>query len=116
MSRRALAGPAVVRRPPIRLHLRDNPVVDAAVRSPLADDTSLDVEARQVALWQRMSREDKAVVVSGLCRAVFEAATEGVRRRYPDSTPREQFLRLAILRLGRELAVEAFPDAADLQN
>ena len=85
-------------------------------RTPLADDTPLDIEARQVALWQRMSRDEKAELVAGLCRGVHEAAREGVRRRYPGATAREQFLRLAILRLGRNLAVQAFPDAADLRE
>lgn len=86
------------------------------LRTPLADDTPLDIEIRQVALWQRMSRDEKAALVTGLCRAVHEAATAGIQRRYPDATPREQFLRLAILRLGRDLCSQAFPDAADLQE
>jgi hypothetical protein len=96
--------------------LRHNLLMASPLRTPLADDTPLDVEIRQVALWQRMSRDEKAALVTGLCRAVHEAATEGIQRRYPDATPREQFLRLAILRLGRDLCSQAFPDAADLQE
>jgi hypothetical protein len=53
-------------------------------------------------------------LVSGICRAVDDAAREGLRRRFPDAGPRELFLRLAMLRLGDDLAVEAFPDAAAL--
>jgi hypothetical protein len=43
-----------------------------------------------------------------------EAVLEGIRRRHPNAGPREQFLRLALLRLGPELTVEAFPEAAAL--
>jgi hypothetical protein len=90
--------------------------VASPARTPLADDTPLEIEALQLARWRRMSREDKAVLIAGLCRGVHEAATEGVRRRYPAATLRERFLRLAILRLGRDLARQAFPDAADLPD
>ena len=83
-------------------------------RRPLAEDTPLEIEARQIDMWRRMSREDKAFIVAGLCHGVREAAAEGVRHRYPTAGPREQFLRLAVLRLGRDLATEAFPEAADL--
>jgi hypothetical protein len=38
-----------------------------------------------------------------------------VQMRYPQAGSREQFLRLAILRLGYDLALEAFPDAAGLE-
>ena len=83
-------------------------------RQPLAGDTPFEIEALQVELWRRMTRREKARIVAGLCRGVQDAALEGVRRRFPTAGPREQFLRLAVLRLGPELAIEAFPDAADL--
>ena len=38
----------------------------------------------------------------------------GWQQRHPQASAREQFLRLAIVRLGYDLAVEAFPDAAGL--
>ena len=92
-----------------------NPTVEAPVRRPLADDTPLEIEQVQIDIWRRMSREDKAQLVTSMCRGVLEAAAEGVRWRHPHAGAREQFLRLAILRLGYDLAVEAFPDAASLQ-
>lgn len=92
----------------------DNGTVTASARRPLADDTPLDIEAVQVELWRRMTPAAKAGLVAGLCQGVREAALEGIRRRHPADGPREQFLRLAILYLGRELALEAFPEAADL--
>jgi hypothetical protein len=83
-------------------------------RLPLAEDTPLEVEEVQLALWRKMSPQDKMRLISGICRAVDDAAREGLRRRHPGAGDRELFLRLALLRLGHDLAVEAFPDAAPL--
>jgi hypothetical protein len=59
-----------------------------------------------------MSAAEKAAVVSGLTSAVYEMARAGIRHRYPNASPREQFLRLAITSLGRDLALQAYPDIA----
>lgn len=83
-------------------------------RLPLAEDTPLEVEARQIEIWRRMSPEAKSDLISGICAAVDDALAEGVRRRHPGASSREQFLRRAIVRLGYRDAVEAFPDAAGL--
>ncbi len=83
-------------------------------RLPLAADTPLEIERVQVAMWQQMTPDDKMRLVSGLCRRLHTLAAEAVRRRHPQASAREQFLRLAIVRLGYDLAVEAFPDAAGL--
>lgn len=88
--------------------------MDSAARQPLAADTPFEVEEVQIAMWQRMTPADKLALIASMCRATQEAAIRGVQMRYPHAGPREQFLRLAILRLGYDLAVEAFPDAAGL--
>lgn len=80
----------------------------------LAADTDATTELRQIAVWRAMSPAQKAATVSGLTTAAFEMARAGVRHRFPDAGPREQFLRLAILTLGVDLAVRAYPDAAGL--
>lgn len=77
---------------------------------PLASDTSPDIEQAQIEGWRRMSPSEKAAVVSGLSRAAFEIALAGVCHRYPDASPREQFLRLAVVTLGLDLARKAYPD------
>lgn len=77
---------------------------------PLADDTPLEIEARQIEGWRRMSPAEKAELVASLSRGVRELATAGIRARYPGASPREQFLRLAILTLGAELARRAYPE------
>jgi hypothetical protein len=88
--------------------------VDSAARQPLAADTPIEVEEVQIAMWRRMTPADKIRIVSAMCRRLHVLAAEGVRRRYPLADSREQFLRLAIVKLGYDLAVEAFPDAAGL--
>ncbi len=81
---------------------------------PLAADTPLDIEARQIDGWRRMTTIEKAALVSGLSQAVFDTALAGVRQRYPHASPREQALRLAVLTLGRDLARQAYPDIDQL--
>jgi hypothetical protein len=83
--------------------------------TPLADDTSLDVERRQIEGWRAMTPARKAALVSSLSRGTRELALAGIRARHPKATPREQFLRLAILTLGADLARRAYPDIDQLE-
>jgi hypothetical protein len=77
-------------------------------------DTAPDVFALQVSRWRAMSPAQKARLVASLSRASIEVAEAGIRSRYPAESARQRFLRLAILRLGRSLAVEVYPDARQL--
>jgi hypothetical protein len=77
-------------------------------------DTSPETEQRQIERWRAMTPAEKAAIVSGLTRASFEMARAGVRHRHPNASPHEQFLRLAIVTLGPELAARAYPDIVDL--
>lgn len=79
-----------------------------------SSDTSPEIERRQIEHWRAMTPAEKAAIVSGLTRASFEMARAGVRHRHPDASPREQFLRLAIVTLGPELAARAYPDVCEL--
>ena len=87
-----------------------------AQRRPLAEDTPLEIERLQIQIWRTMTPDRKAQIVAAMCAGVQEAAAEGIRRRHPEAGSREQFLRLAILRLGSDLAAEAFPDARGLSR
>ena len=78
--------------------------------APLSLDTSPDIERMQVEAWRRMTALEKAALITGLTRAVHRLAVAGVRQRYPNASPREQFLRLAIVLHGRELARSAYPE------
>ncbi len=81
---------------------------------PLADDTPLEIEARQIEGWRRMSAGHKAALVVGATRAADAMAMAGIRARFPGASAREQFLRLAVLKFGPDLALQAFPEIADL--
>lgn len=60
-----------------------------------------------------MSAAGKAALVTGLTSAAYTMAMAGVRQRHPEASPREQFLRLAIVTLGPDLASRAYPEIAD---
>ncbi|HKI83247.1 MAG TPA: hypothetical protein VKA63_02835 [Candidatus Krumholzibacteria bacterium] len=80
----------------------------------LATDTSLAAERVQVAVWRRMSSTDKARVVSGISRAAQEFSLLGSRQRHPGASERECALHLAMLELGRETVMQAYPEAVAL--
>ena len=61
-----------------------------------------------------MTTIQKAELISALSRASRELALAGIRDRYPNASPREQFLRLAILTLGDDLARQAYPEITQL--
>jgi hypothetical protein len=84
------------------------------VTAPLAPDTSPDIEQLQVEGWRAMSPAQKARLITGLSQAARTMALAGIRHRYPAASPREHFLRLAILTLGVELATSAYPEIRDL--
>jgi hypothetical protein len=82
----------------------------------LASDTSLEAERMQIELWRRMSPIEKLRAVSESTQAVLQLSLAGIRSRHPEAAEEECRMRLAILRLGRELACRAFPEAARLRG
>jgi hypothetical protein len=78
----------------------------------LTADSSEDAERRLVEGWRAMSAEEKLVLSLSMTQAVRDLALAGIRLRYPDADSREQFLRLAILQLGPELALAVYPEIA----
>ena len=80
----------------------------------MALDTSPDAERELIRQWRAMTPEQKLRAAFQMSDAVRALALAGIRQRHPLATPREQFLRLALLQLGRDLAVAAYPDARDL--
>jgi hypothetical protein len=61
----------------------------------LAADTTADIERRQVDAWRRLSPVERLRLVSDTTRAVMNLCLAGIRRRHPDASERECFLRLA---------------------
>ena len=85
-------------------------------RRPLAQDTTVEAERRQIDRWRQMSPAEKSAVIAGLTSATFTLARAGVRHRYPDASDRVLFLRLAVVTLGRDLAERAYPEARSLPD
>lgn len=81
---------------------------------PLSHDTPLEIERLQIEQWRQMSPGEKAALITGLTQTAWEMARAGVRHRHPTAPPHEQFLRLGIVMLGRELAQKAYPEIAQL--
>ena len=87
--------------------------MDAAT---LTSDTSPEIERRQIEAWRRMSEAEKLALAMSMSALVRQLALAGVKQRYPDASPREQFLRLAIVTLGEELARKAYPEIDQLDR
>ncbi len=77
-------------------------------------DTSSRVERLRIESWRRMSPLEKLSLVSALNSATRELCQAGIRMRHPDETDHEVRLRMALITLGRDLAVKAYPEAASL--
>ncbi|MCP3920120.1 MAG: hypothetical protein GY711_31730 [bacterium] len=75
---------------------------------PLAADTSLEAEAMMLAHYRSLDVPEKLAIVFALSRRADDAARVGILERYPDASEHEQALRLASLKYGRDLMVEAF--------
>jgi hypothetical protein len=80
------------------------------VATPLNSDTATDIEERQLQAWREMAPAHKAALITRLSQAAHAMAAAGIRDRYPHAGPREQFLRLAILTLGHDLARQVYPE------
>lgn len=81
---------------------------------PLARDTSPEIEQRQLQAWRDMTPAAKADLITSLSAAAHELAMAGVRHRFPSASPREHFLRLAVVVLGPDLARSAYPEIVRL--
>ncbi len=75
---------------------------------PLSADTSPEAEAILVEHYRRLEVHEKVAIMMDLARLADDAALVGIRERYPQASQREQRLRLAALKYGRDLMVSAF--------
>ena len=82
----------------------------------LSSDTTADIEQRQVEAWRRLSSVERSRLVSDTTRAVMALSLAGIRRRYPQASDRECFLRLAAIRLGVDTTLQVYPEAAHLPD
>jgi len=75
--------------------------------APLSD-TSAEIEALMLGRWRAMTPAARLRRVCELSEADDALAMAGIRRRYPQADKREVRVRLATLKYGRELALQAF--------
>jgi hypothetical protein len=80
------------------------------------DDWSAEDEQLPMEVIQKMTGAQRWEHMLELNRAAEERARARIRAQHPGATDREVFLRLAERRLGRELALRAFPELADLKD
>ncbi|HEX6852118.1 MAG TPA: hypothetical protein VF139_12025 [Candidatus Polarisedimenticolaceae bacterium] len=80
------------------------------IRHGLDLDTSPEAARIQIELIRRKSTEERAELLTGICQMVDTFAAAGIRHRFPNASDREVFLRLAVLRLGGDLARRAYPE------
>lgn len=71
-------------------------------------DTAPEVEAMMVERWRQMTPAEKMATVTELNEAVEMLAWAGVRTRHPEATEEESRMRVAALRLGRDLMMEVY--------
>lgn len=84
------------------------------VRHGLDLDTSPEAAKLQIELIRRKSTEERAKLLTGICNMVDTFAAAGIRHRFPEASEREVFLRLAVRRLGEDLARRAYPEVGPL--
>lgn len=77
-------------------------------------DTDAEAERRQIERWRAMSPAETLALVGELNAACDRMALAGIRMRHPGASEREQFLRLAVIKLGHDLALHAYPEIASL--
>jgi hypothetical protein len=87
-------------------------IADSGFGQPL--DTPDAISEAQAARWRGMSDAEKAALVSAMYQTTIRLAEEGIAARYPQASPRERFLRRAVLLLGADLARRVYPDVAQL--
>lgn len=80
----------------------------------LRADTDAASEQQQIERWRVMTPAEKFRVVGELNAAVDAMAVAGIRLRHPGASSREQFLRLAGVKLGRDVAQQVYPEMAHL--
>jgi hypothetical protein len=83
---------------------------------PPSADTSSDIERTRSSDGAGCHQRRRLRRSPALTQTAIELARAGVRYRYPHASAREQFLRLGIVILGRELAEKAYPEIAQLKD
>lgn len=73
-------------------------------------DTSVTAYEAQIAVYRRMTPEQRVALAASMSEDAREIAREGIRARHPDYTPRDVEMALRRLLLGDDLVRRAWPD------
>jgi len=71
-------------------------------------DSPLEVEALLIEHYRSLEPWEKVTIVCALNQASDDAALAGIHERHPEADEREQRLRLAALKYGRDLVFAAY--------
>ncbi len=71
---------------------------------PIPNDTSLDIEEKQLQLLREMSPSDRLMMAVRLSSDVIRASKRAIARTHPELTPRQVGHMFVELHYGRELA------------
>lgn len=81
---------------------------------PTTSDTAPDIDARLVEAWRQMTSVEIAANLNAAWRAGQQLTWFSLKERYPDASDDELNIRVAVERLGWELATRIHPEAARL--
>ena len=70
---------------------------------PLAADTTLEAEQRQLEIWRAMTPAQKFALLDDLYASANLFIEAGIRMRHPDADPDEVRMRRLALTLGRDV-------------
>jgi hypothetical protein len=82
--------------------------MDSHAQKTQSIDTSSEAELVQLRAWRAMSPRRKARQITELTRTACGLSLAGLRQRYPESSEKEWFLRLAAMRLDRETMIRVY--------
>jgi hypothetical protein len=91
-------------------------VSDEAARAVLSADTAREAEDLQIARWREMSATEKAQLAASWSGGLDRVALAGIRLRHPNASDRECVLRLAALKLGRDLPRRVYPELSAVSD
>jgi len=81
---------------------------------PTTSDTAPDIDARLVDAWRQMTSMEIAAHLNAAWRAGQQLTWFSLKERYPDASDDELRIRVAVERLGWDLAIRIHPEAARL--
>lgn len=80
---------------------------------PQSSDTSVHVDRLVFERLRVMTPQERLSMAAAASRAVSRLSVAGLKLRYPEESDRDLHLRAGMLRIGRELAIRLYGEAAE---